>query len=327
MRRGLTALALAAAWMTWPADGHALEPEGSRFWSDVRRERGSLARSLAERAELRLVASRDLPPYARIEWVRAAHADLNRAHLLAPFDLEIAFLRARAATEESLLPSVRDRRSMIRLAIARYLEIRARDPEHRAVSVAFDLAILHTRLHDFAAASEEYRRARDALLDPRGSATIIANLAEITMLAGDLERACAYFDEAVELAASSGGDHSLVLSLIGAAVAYDRLGNGARAIELARRARGISGGRITATRAPGVFYEPDEELHYYDAMDALAWASDASGAELARALGEARKALARFLEIGPRSPFAPRAAQRLEEVEARLQALRRGRAP
>lgn len=250
MRRGLTALALAAAWMTWPADGHALEPEGSRFWSDVRRERGSLARSLAERAELRLVASRDLPPYARIEWVRAAHADLNRAHLLAPFDLEIAFLRARAATEESLLPSVRDRRSMIRLAIARYLEIRARDPEHRAVSVAFDLAILHTRLHDFAAASEEYRRAR-----------------------------------------------------------------------------GISGGRITATRAPGVFYEPDEELHYYDAMDALAWASDASGAELARALGEARKALARFLEIGPRSPFAPRAAQRLEEVEARLQALRRGRAP
>src|SRR5690606_32432036 len=198
--------------------------------------------------------------------------------------------------------------------------------------VAFELAILHTRLGDYERAAEEYRRARSALLDPRLGGTIVANLAEITMLAGDLERAAAYFEEAIELSERlAGNDLSLVLSLVGGAVASDRQGDGARALELMKRARTIEGGKVRATRSSGVFYEPREEIHYYDAIDALAWADEASGDEATRALRAAETSLARFLELGEAtSRFAARARERLADVRLRLEAstkLRTRRSP
>jgi tetratricopeptide (TPR) repeat protein len=298
----------------------ASDPGGSRLWDDVRRARGPEARALLRRAELRLFVTRDASPRERASWIRDAHVELNRAFLLAPDDLEIAYFRARAAAEEALLPTTRDKASLVQLAMSRFLEIRSKDPHHRAEMVAFELAILHTRLRAFDRAADEYRIARAALLDARFGGVIVTNLAEITMLAGDLERAALYFEEAIEMSSRlAGNDLSLVLALIGGAVAYDRLGDGARAIELAKRARTIEGGDIRATRASGVFYEPSEEIHYYDALDALAWAEDAQGDERTRALNKARGSLERFLELGgATSPFSARARARLADVERHL---------
>jgi tetratricopeptide (TPR) repeat protein len=314
-------LVLAALASALPSLASASDPRGSNFWSDVRRPRGPEARVLSRRAELRLFVSRDASPILRLEWVRAAHIELNRAFILAPDDLDVAYFRARAALEEALLPITRDPKSMSRLAISRFDALRDLDPEHRAEMVAFDLAILHTRLGDYERAAEEYRRARAALLDPRFGGTIVSNLAEITMLSGDLERAAVYFEEAIEMSERLSGNRlSLVLALIGGAVAFDRLGDGARAMELAMRARIIEGGTIRATREPGVFFEPAEEIHYYDAIDALAWATQAQeDEERERALKKAESSLARFLELGEStSRFTARAKARLAEVRRRL---------
>jgi tetratricopeptide (TPR) repeat protein len=105
-------------------------------------------------------------------------------------------------------------------AIQQLVALRALDPLYEAQEVAFQLGVLHTREGDFAAAVREYERSLALNSDGEDNGTLLGNLAEVTMLRGDVARALALY----ERAARESTDGARVLALWGVAVALDRLG-------------------------------------------------------------------------------------------------------
>jgi tetratricopeptide (TPR) repeat protein len=160
-------------------------------------------------------------------------------------------------------------------AIQVLLELRRRHPEYRASEIAFELGVLYTRAARFEQASAAYADAIALSLDERESPTARSNLAEVTMLAGRLEEALAHYRRALSL---DGDGRQYLLTLFGMAVALDRLGEHEEALEQARKALGGDPGRMYILRSDGVFFVPEHEVHYYEALayEALA-ARDAAG--------------------------------------------------
>jgi tetratricopeptide (TPR) repeat protein len=161
-------------------------------------------------------------------------------------------------------------------AIAAFEQLADLDPTFAASDVAFQLGLLLTRSHAFEAAAAAYARAIDLSFDARDVATALGNLAEVIMLAGDPARALSHYERALKLA-QGGRDYALVM--FGAAVALDRLGEHEAALERAMAAVDAVGRSLAVLRAPGVFFEPDYELQYYEALGQEA---------LARLMPEAR---------------------------------------
>jgi tetratricopeptide (TPR) repeat protein len=202
--------------------------------------------------------------------VRRAYLDdalarLQQALQLDPNNPEVVQATARVLSlweEPRSLDSCQVRRRDDE-AIAAFERLTALDPTFAASEVAFQLGLLHTRTHAFEAAAAAYTRAIALSFDARDEATAYGNLAEVIMLAGDPARALEQYEHALKLS-QGGRDYALVL--FGAAVALDRLGEHDAALEKAAAAVDAAGRSLAVLRAPGVFFEPDYELAYYEAL-------------------------------------------------------------
>ena len=160
--------------------------------------------------------------------VRRAYLDsalerIDAALALTPNDSDLLYLRARALEaweEPTELQScgVRRRDQAAIDALTRLME---RDPSYEASEVAFELGILRTRSHDFTGAARAYARSIELTWLPRDTAVAQANLAEVTMLAGDPVAALSHYQLAL---ARVGSGRDYALAEFGMAVALDRLG-------------------------------------------------------------------------------------------------------
>jgi tetratricopeptide (TPR) repeat protein len=239
--------------------------------------------------------------------IDATLARLDAALTLTPDDPDLLYLRARSLAlweEPRSLETcdVRRRDAETAQALERLIEV---DPRYDAMQVAFDLGVVRTRLHDFVAASAAYARAIELAWSERDTVVAEANLAEVTMLAGDPAAALPHYQRAI---ARSAGGRDYALAQLGMAVALDRLGEHARAVETAAKAAESSGRSLAALEADGVFFEPAHERHYYFALGHEALAQllpDAREAELRLA----REAYAAFLAAAPASDPHRGAAQ------------------
>ncbi len=261
--------------------------------------------------------------------------------------------RALSAFERTMADGSRETR--FEEAIASYERARALDPRREEAFVAFELAVLRTRRGDYGAAEAEYARAFDArealpsmpvhpitrrelglivLFLPPSTETTLANWAEVTMLAGDASAAAERYRAAI--AAAPAASDSAALGLWGLALALERAGSHAEAIETALRAVDADPsearpgrGRLLDRYGPfavlhldGVFFEPACEIHAYESLGHEALATRAASAEGRAAEWTAARLSARFFlaEGGRASPYAAVA----READARLGALLAG---
>jgi len=253
--------------------------------------------------------------------VETALQRLRYAHVHAPDDPEILY-QLGLALSNGIAPRSRAVNPRIDEAIAALERLRALDPGYEAFSVGSELAVLHTRRREFRAAIEEYERAIPAALTEDGLGTVLANYAEVSMEAGDLVGAVERYERALEFESRVGqSSQGLALIAFGLAVALDRLGESEPAIERAHQAVMASGGTLDVLTSNDVFFEPQEELRYYQMLGELAIARFASSpverlSHLNRALTNVR----RFLdEGGAAGPFAEVAAARKRTIEAEIE--------
>jgi tetratricopeptide (TPR) repeat protein len=278
----------------------------------------SLAALRGRTRALRELSRQALVRRARLD---SAIARLELAAELAPDDPEIRYALARVLIkwEEPgpLWRCTAKRRDED--AIAVLLELRRRAPQFAQSAVAFDLAIVLTRAARFAEAAQVYSEAIALALDPGEAAVMRSNLAEVTMLSGDVETAIVHYERALRAAA---GGRDYLLPLWGMAVALDRLGEHQAALEYAGKAVHAEGGRMAVLRSDGVFFEPEHEIHYYDGLghEALAARPDA---DVARELAAAAASWRSFATAaGENDAFAAAARANLEQIERTLRALR-----
>jgi tetratricopeptide (TPR) repeat protein len=270
-----------------------------------------------------------------------------------PTDVDAMLERAAALTAIHHTPAEAD--ALTRRTIDAYEAARAIDSGRDEAHVAFELAVLHAQRQEFAEAAAEYERsyaarslpiatpvalalsASDreiglvALFARPSEGTLLANWAEAAMLAGDAQTAIDRYRAALDLAAP--GTDSVSLALWGLALAEERGGSHADAIETTLRAIDADHSADQPTRAriverhghfaalhlTGVFFEPACEIHAYEALGHEALASRASTAEGRTAEWTAARLSTRFFlaEGGRGSLYASVA----EAAEARLTAL------
>jgi tetratricopeptide (TPR) repeat protein len=133
--------------------------------------------------------------------------------------------------------------------------------------------VLYTRESDFARAAEEYERALSLRLDEGSRGVVLGNLAEVTMMSGNLEEAVAYYERAIH----EGSADERLLSLWGLSVALDRLGEHGEAMEHAQKALRDDQRPMGVLKQSSVFFVPAYESHYYDGVGMLAMAEEAAG--------------------------------------------------
>jgi tetratricopeptide (TPR) repeat protein len=269
--------------------------------------------------------ARALRELARQALRKRAHLDnavvrLKRAVELAPDEPEIPYALARVLMlweqPGPIFLCSSERRDEEATALLE--KLRLAHPDFMADAVAFDLAVLLTRRGHFAEAARAYSDAIALTLDGDETAVMRANLAEVTMLAGDLERAIQEYERALRIA---NGGRDYLLALWGLSVALDRLGEHDAARENAQKAVSAEGGHMQVLRSDGVFFEPEHEIHYYEALghEALAERPEAKREEeLAAAAASLRAFIAAAGETGI---FTAAARASLEHVEAELRAL------
>ncbi len=280
----------------------------------------------------RLRALEQLLPHAR---QKLSHLDralvlLQEAARLAPEDAETlyALARAQAAWERPVEATAAKEGSPCRVerrndrAIETLQRLRRIDPGYHAGPVAFNLGILHTRNRSYREASEEYRKAIALSLDQQDTAITYANLGEVTMLAGDLEGAVESYRRSLE----ASGDGGQPLALWGLAVSLDRLGEHETALRTTASALDAAGGSMQILRSDGVFFEPEYEVYYYEALghEAISRRPDAIRKN---ALAAAARSWRLFLQqADPSCRWSSQAAANLTRVEALLASISREKA-
>ena len=289
-------------------------------------QRTRTRRLSADNAAVREGRMRALRQLMRQMFKRRAHLDsalarLERAEKLNPDDAEIRYARAQALASWEQPGPLWGCSALRRNgdAIEALQALSRVDPQFAASQVAFELAVLFTRERRYEEAVAAYRKAIGLALDARETTVMRSNMAEVTMLSGKLEEALGHYERALEL---THGGRDYMLSLWGLAVALSRLGEQEAALQRARRAVDADGGQLRVLRSDGVFFEPQHEIHYYEALghEALAQRDPAREREQLEA---ARTSWQAFLHgAGPQGPWAGDARQNLERIEARLQALR-----
>lgn len=252
--------------------------------------------------------------------IDSALARLDVALTYAPDDPGLLYTRAQALSlwEEPKNLEGCDTRRRDRETAQTLERLSLADPTYHAARVAFDLGVARTRERDFDGAALAYGRAIALSWDPRQSAVTHANLAEVTMLAGQPARAVVHYERAIALAR---GGRDYPLSLLGLSVALERLGEHEKARDSAVKAVEASGRTLAVLDAEGVFFEPPHERHYYRALghEALAQLLTESRAS---ELGQARAEYEAFLEEAPEDDLYQSAARAsLSRVAQELRAL------
>lgn len=288
-RRWLSALLLCAsgllpAWTTSVAVADALlpthhsalpKPARSGYWQGIVHPERARAEQLVRRGRallypalgLGLLLGNEVALQRRIA-VESALSRFERAVQLAPDLCEARLFYGKALAFWELRDDDGQVRSRADEAVQQLHALRALDPLYEAQEVAFQLGVLHTRQGDLTAAVREYERSLAFDSDGDDNGTLLGNLAEVTMLRGDLPRALLLYEQA----ARESEDGGRVLALWGAAVVLDRLGEHKEALEQARRAAQQDRAPLAVLRQAGVFFVPGHERSYYEALGALALA-------------------------------------------------------
>jgi len=242
---------------------------------------------------------------------------LRLAEQLVPGDPEVLLLLAQAASQWENVDASGHTRRLVDQSRELYERVRALDPDYEPATVAFGLGLAHTRTHDFDLAAGEYERA--ITVSFTADAIMYGNLAEVNMLAGDLGRAVAHFERAIEVAQRNGKPAELLLW--GLAVALDRLGEHVNALEQAGRAIAVGGRAMEPLHRGDVFYEPAYEIHWYEALGNEALARTSTGQSRRAFLRAAEQSYHRFLSEGGEeslwADLARRHATRLGEAAGR----------
>ena len=332
---------------------------GEPSWQDLTDPTRRDARILVRQAVALLIEATHaqpdgLEPSSQLQVERALDR-LDRALVVRRDDVELAFYRGIALSmfvHEEASGRLERRTDE---AIAELERARALDPSYEPATIAWQLALLHTRAHRFDRASEEYDRVRREphipaplvyelsgqeeqllwMFFPPDGALIALNQAEVEMLGGDLGAARAHYAEAVDrtepgtlhralalfgrsLAEARGGSH--LESLASAAAATTAWTATARELAAYPQLAGIIAqhGPVAALHHPGVSFEPRWERHAYEALAHEALAQQASDPDAAQAeRARARRALRAFFAVGGNeSPYADVARQGLSRLDA-----------
>lgn len=280
------------------------------------------------RGASRAVRALGRPALRRLSLIESAMERLSLAHRLAPDDHEVERASARllGAWEEPGAPWTCDSRRRDAEQLAALGALRAAAPELAPEETSFELAIALTREQRFAEAARTWTDVA-ALVDGGGEQTVTVrtNLAETTMLSGDVEAAVGHYRRA--LAVASAG-RSYQLALWGLAVALDRLGEHGEALSHVEKALHAEGWALRVLRSEGVFFEPEHELHYYEALGHEALADRDEAKDRLGQLAAAATSYRAFLRgDGGHGPFADTAEANLARVAAALQAERKRTRP
>jgi tetratricopeptide (TPR) repeat protein len=319
------------------------------------RQEGLLRLLQAMSPDVELSAALGSPP----RWLLLDQALLRfeRAARLTPDDPELAYYRAVALTRYERNGTDGSAEYRSDEAIEALQRVRELDPTFLPDRVAYELAMLHMRAHDFERARAEYETAlRESvpahltLIDrqyPAAAteyrlaqlftsldvANLHGNLAEAAMLTGDVESALEHYRAAL---ATSDDPITRALAQWGLALALERSGAHTEALQaatLALRADPVAAlgqrpdfARLSQQRGPFavlylpfVFFEPPSERHAYEALGHEALAR-ADGATVdAEQLREAVQAWRLFLAAGGNaSRYAPIARSALDRLEREL---------
>jgi tetratricopeptide (TPR) repeat protein len=203
-----------------------------------------------------------------------------------------------------------------RRAIDHWLEferLAPRDP--RLGELYFRRSLAYTKLGGddaFQRGVTDYEREL-ALLDPTSASAsqmslIYSNAAELYMGTGDLDRAIAYYRNALTY-------QTRPLYGYGLAVALDRDGQGVKAREVMRAYATTD--HLNELFDDSVFFVPDGDIHYYQAL----------GHEAMGQLQSAANHYRQYLRMQGSSRYAARARQNLHALESRLARPQKGRRP
>jgi tetratricopeptide (TPR) repeat protein len=222
-------------------------------------------------------------------------------------------------------------------------EALAMAPDHPAAEEAWSrLAEACGHIGDHACERRSYDMVLRLTTEESDRGTSTLNLAETEMHLGNLKEAIDGYREALRIASRSPGrtlseQRLAPLALWGLAVALDRSGDhvGADREALAVLQMQSSSGMSGLLRSSDVFFFPDYELSWYDAVGATAQARrpGATAADAARSWKAAEEAFARYVQGAERSPTPDRwlelararhAAAKLEREKAEM---RRGKVP
>lgn len=238
------------------------EPNQRRAEQLVRQGRAQLYPALG----LGLLFGLEASAHRRVA-IENALARFERAVELAPDHLEARLLLGKALSlrdgPQHDAASESDARAIVVLE-----QLRERAPLFEAEEVALTLGNVRMRAGDFERAADEYSRALAMSTDEADQAMLLGNLAEATMMGGELSRAIALYERAVRI----GQDDGRVLALWGAAVALDRAGEHAEALQRATSALREDRAPFAVLRQSGVFFVPAYESYYYEAIGSLALA-------------------------------------------------------
>jgi tetratricopeptide (TPR) repeat protein len=274
------------------------------------------------RGTARAVRTAARPALQRRAHLEAALARLALAQRLAPDDGEIQLTTARllAEWEEPAEPWTCASQRRDAEALTSLQALRSAHPELAPEATGFELAIALTRQQRFTEAAQTWTGVSTLVADGgEQSVTVRTNLAETSMLAGDLETAIEQYRRALAIASSG---RSYQLALWGLAIALDRLGEHAEARTHVEKALHAEGWAMRALRSEGVFFEPEHELHYYEALGHELLAEREQGDRLGE-LAQACTSYRAFLRgDGGGGRFADTAEAGLARVTAALKAER-----
>lgn len=336
---GATAGALGS--LTWPegdGDGVPAPRRAARFWRAARSPQARETRHLLASAEAMLRAASRMTRWSTL--CRQVGADAGaareiavrrmvllenaaaRADLAARRDPDepMALLLGADAVEQWERPELGCAVSRKDAeALARYRAVRERFPDVAPELVLTSLAIAASRVGDDEAAIAAYREViAIAAHQPRRLAMVHGNLAETLMMRGEVRDAVDHY-EAAEAAATSADDTvALALARYGLAAALARLGERRAAVEAARRAVEADGDDLDTLRIEGVFFQPEYEVHFYEALGHEARA-DGTRVPLphARARPSANEELLTSVEDALARPMPAAALDRLARAVAR----------
>jgi tetratricopeptide (TPR) repeat protein len=277
---------------------------------------------------LRSAGSLDVAPEGTLPLEQEALARFDRAVAIRPQDPLGHYLRAKAlrAIADSPVLASRNREAIAALRRARALD-RGRDLEDE---IAFDLGIALTIDGDVDGALEEYDRGLSLAVDPTVRSTNLSNSAELLMRLGRLREAIERYEAAIAEVRndSTFGTFSRALAGYGLAVALDRDDQRGRALEAMRLAWSedpyheddpLDRRTLGNPQAHGVFFVPENDLHYYLGLQLEARAEAETDPATRRSMFEAasNEWQGYLADGGASGPWARQAAAHARAVDRR----------
>lgn len=304
------------------------------FWRELREPELREYDDLIERGEdiVRAAENPDLELLVRERIdVRDALVHFDRAITLRPNDPRAHVARADALQSDKV---GRLRDAIEALRRARTLDVDGALEQR----ISFDLGISLTKAGDFEAATVEYDRALKHAVTPHSRSTTLANWAEILMGMGRLREAIERYEAAIAEMRPDSPTYlaSRALGQYGLAVALDRDDQRSRALEVMRDAwaadpkRGdeYPNGLLTRPNQWGIFFVPENEIHYYTALQLEARAErESDRARRVALIDGAANAWQEYLASGGASGrWARQALEHAEATDRRPRRAPRGRA-